>query len=397
MAMTTPVPGNQAHVSQPALANEDLEDFFDNAALSLHWVGPDGTIIRANQFELDFLGYSRDEYEGRHIAEFHVDEDVIQDILERLTRGETLSDYEARLRAKDGSIKHVLINSNVRWVDGKFVHTRCFTRDITDRKSAEEALASANRELERKVAERTETLARYSAELERANHGLEHLVRLKNRFVAMVSHELRTPLTSISGFSLTMQRRWDSLPDDSKREFVHIIGEQANRLTRLVSDLLTLSRVASGALHTKPEPVEIAAAVEKTLAHLDEHDVAVAGAPGLEVLADPDHLQQMLVNYVTNALRYGRKPIEIDWRAAGKFVEIELRDAGEGVPEEFVPHLFEEFAQTRGTSEEPAPGTGLGLSIVRHLARANGGDTWYERNSPCGAVFGVRLPLQRDH
>ena len=192
-----------------------------------------------------------------------------------------------------------------------------------------------------------------------------------------------------------MQRRWESLPDDSKREFVHIIAEQANRLKRLVSDLLTLSRVASGALHTNPEPVQVAAAVEQTLAHRGARDVRVEGAQDPHVRADPDHLQQMLVNYLANALRYGSTPIEIAWRAAGEFGEIEVRDAGEGVADEFVPHLFEEFAQTKGTSAEPESGTGLGLSIVRHLARANGGDTWYERNSPCGAVFGVRLPLER--
>ena len=76
----------------PTYGQEDLEDFFENAALSLHWVGPDGVILRANQFELDFLGYDRDEYEGHNIAEFHVDEDVIADILRRLAAGETLSD-----------------------------------------------------------------------------------------------------------------------------------------------------------------------------------------------------------------------------------------------------------------------------------------------------------------
>src|SRR5918911_5549481 len=109
-------------VARRVVEVEDLEDFFENAALSLHWVGPDGTILRANRFELDFLGYERDEYEGHHIADFHADQEVIEDILARLTRGETLHDYPARLKAKDGSIKHVLINSNVRWVDGEFVH-----------------------------------------------------------------------------------------------------------------------------------------------------------------------------------------------------------------------------------------------------------------------------------
>jgi PAS domain S-box-containing protein len=118
----------------------DLADLFENAVLGLRWVGPDGTILRANQAELDLLGYTPEEYVGHHIAEFHADADVAADVLRRLQAGEPLHDYEARLRCKDGSIKHVLIDASVLWEDGRFIHARCFTRDITERKLAEEAL-----------------------------------------------------------------------------------------------------------------------------------------------------------------------------------------------------------------------------------------------------------------
>ncbi|MEP6890360.1 MAG: PAS domain S-box protein, partial [Nitrospirota bacterium] len=121
-------------------SEQDLSDFFDNASTGLHWVGPDGIIMRVNQAELDLLGYSREEYVGHHIAEFHVDQPIIQDILGRLAGGETLREYPARIRCKDGSILDVLINSNVLFEEGKFIHTRCFTRDVTRHKRAEEAL-----------------------------------------------------------------------------------------------------------------------------------------------------------------------------------------------------------------------------------------------------------------
>ena len=117
----------------------ELRDFVENASEGLHWVGPDGRIIWANRAELELLGYAAEEYIGRSIADFHADPDVIADILQRLTVGEELHSYEARLRTKDGSIKHVLISSNVYREDGRFIHTRCFTRDITDRKRDEEA------------------------------------------------------------------------------------------------------------------------------------------------------------------------------------------------------------------------------------------------------------------
>ncbi|MBI2431798.1 MAG: PAS domain-containing protein [Candidatus Hydrogenedentes bacterium] len=122
---------------------EDLGEFLENAAMALHWMGPDGSILWANQAELELLGYSREEYIGHPIAEFHVSQPEIEDILRRLREKEELRDYEAALRCKDGSIRWVLITSNVYWRDGEFIHTRCFTKDITERKRREESLQQA--------------------------------------------------------------------------------------------------------------------------------------------------------------------------------------------------------------------------------------------------------------
>ena len=128
-------------VERALLRNEaQLTDFFENSAIGLHWLGPDGTVLRVNQAELDMLGYTREEYEGHHIFEFHIDQNAIVDILARLQDGEVLQDYEARLRCKDGGIKYVRINSSVYREDEKFIHTRCFTWDITERKRTESRL-----------------------------------------------------------------------------------------------------------------------------------------------------------------------------------------------------------------------------------------------------------------
>lgn len=110
---------------------EELSDYIENAAIPLHWVNADGIIIWANQAELDLLGYSKDEYIGFPIANFHFHAHVIQDILVRLSKNETLHNYHAQLKTKNGDIKHVLISSNVFRKNGEFIHTRCFTRDIT--------------------------------------------------------------------------------------------------------------------------------------------------------------------------------------------------------------------------------------------------------------------------
>jgi len=122
----------------------ELTDFFENAVIGLLWIGPEGYILRANRAQLDLLGYAPEEYIGHHIAEFHVDPETPGDILQRLARNETLRNYEARLRRKDGSVKQVLIDSNVLREDGKFTHARCFIRDITERKRAEEQLRRQN-------------------------------------------------------------------------------------------------------------------------------------------------------------------------------------------------------------------------------------------------------------
>jgi two-component system sensor histidine kinase VicK len=126
----------------------ELTDFVENAALPLHWVNGAGIITWANQAELDSLGYSKAEYIGFPISDFHADDEVIGDILGRLINNETLQNYSARLKCKDGSIKNVLINSNVLWQNGKFIHTRCFTRDITEIIREQERKAELSAQLE---------------------------------------------------------------------------------------------------------------------------------------------------------------------------------------------------------------------------------------------------------
>ncbi len=117
----------------------ELTAFVESATIGLHWVDADGRIIWANRAELELLGYNWDEYVGHHISEFHADAPTIDDILTRLCRGEKLREYEARVRCKDGTIKTVLIDSSVLWDGDRFVHTQCFSRDVTEQRRVESA------------------------------------------------------------------------------------------------------------------------------------------------------------------------------------------------------------------------------------------------------------------
>lgn len=113
------------------MKQENWQELLNNAQLGVHLVSGEGIILWANDCELAALGYTRDEYIGKSITDFHVDQDVISKILEILTGGGHLSAYPARLKAKDGSTHHVLINSNVYFEEGSFCHTRCFTTEIS--------------------------------------------------------------------------------------------------------------------------------------------------------------------------------------------------------------------------------------------------------------------------
>jgi signal transduction histidine kinase len=252
-----------------------------------------------------------------------------------------------------------------------------------------EVMAIIGRQVGR-VAERQKA----SEALERANAELRVADQVKSDFVSMASHELRTPLTSILGFSSTLQEYWDSTSDVEKLEYVAVIDRQARRLSRLVNDLLAMSRIESGKLAVRQAVVDVVEIANATVASLGEAAAGVevrSPGPHLDVHADPDHVEQIVMNYVGNALKYGDPPVTVEITKDDRFVELRVCDAGAGVDEGFRSHLFEKFAQASTGSTRRASGTGLGLSIVRGLARANGGEAWYEPRPGGGAVFAVRF------
>ncbi len=370
-------------------SEQELSDFFENAVVGLHWVGPDGIILRANRAELEMLGYGAEEYVGRHISEFHVDPGVVRDILTRLHGGEVLHDYGARLRCKDGSIRHVLIDSSVKWENGEFVHTRCFTRDITERKRAErerERLLESEREARR--------------EAEEARREAEETSRLKDEFLATLSHELRTPLTAILGWSHML--RTGQVGGAEARGVHETIERNARAQAQLVDDLLDVSRIITGKLRLDVRTVDpasfIDAAVESVRPAAEGKGLRLGKsveAGAVSVSGDPVRLQQVVWNLLTNAIKFTPPggSIEIRLARAGANVEISVSDTGAGIDPEFLPHVFERFRQADGRITRRHGGLGLGLSIVRHLIEQHGGTVGAESEGEGrGSTFTVSLP-----
>jgi signal transduction histidine kinase len=214
-------------------------------------------------------------------------------------------------------------------------------------------------------------------------------------FVAIASHDLRTPITVIKGFAQTLEMQWDEISDEQRTRFLATIHRHVDHLGAIVDDLLTSSRIDAGAIAPALQPVALYAFVERVLADLDpdgatnaELDVPVE----MKVSADPEHLNRVLSNLISNARRYGSPPVSIRaTREAGAIV-LRVCDAGPGLEPEFAARAFEKFARADKRRSKETQGTGLGLAIVRGLARAGGGDAWYEPVVPRGACFAVRLP-----
>ncbi len=234
---------------------------------------------------------------------------------------------------------------------------------------------------------------------------IRQLERMKTAFVSTVSHELRTPLTSIKGFISTLLEDTEGIYDDeTRREFYQIIDQECDRLTRLINDLLNVSRIESGrALEmyiTNVNLHEIAEQVcQAQQAYTDKHQIINDIPPDFPIIeADADKVTQILDNLVGNAVKYSPDGgiVRVSAVDEGETVRIDVEDQGLGVPPEHREKIFERFQMVEDESRKAIKGTGIGLYLVRHLARAHGGDVWLDWSEVGkGSRFSVRLPKKQ--
>ncbi len=217
------------------------------------------------------------------------------------------------------------------------------------------------------------------------------LDRLKTDFVAITSHELRTPLTTVMGVIETMHQRLGELDRDEVERLVDSLVRQATRLSRLVDDLRTVSRVDAGTLHAFNRPTDLATLLQEVVTALPTVDMQATVAAGMpKVMADPDRLVQVITNLVANGDQHGRGTVHVAARLEGADATIEVWDEGPGVPPEHREAVFTRFVRL-GDTDSHSRGTGLGLAIARELTTAMGGTLAVVDRASRG-VFQLRLP-----
>jgi signal transduction histidine kinase len=240
-----------------------------------------------------------------------------------------------------------------------------------------------------------EPVADRIAELESRLAELEKLDELKTQFVSLASHELRTPISVVHGIASTLHLRGNELGADQLTELRSTLYEQSCRLAELTEQLLDLSRLDAQAIALMPERFHPRERIDELLARIAPgriDDVEVGVEPALEVVTDAHAFERVIGNLLTNALRYGEPPIEVRTRW-NEVVDLIVLDHGPGVPDEFVPLLFERFSQAEESTSR-RQGAGLGLAIAKSFANALGGDLRYEPAEPSGACFHFELPRE---
>ncbi len=321
-----------------------------------------------------------------------------------------------------GNLEHA-VNEDIVGELGDLAHS--FNKMTNDLKRSRDAIRYQNHHLENMVQERTAALREKARELERANTELKELDRLKSDFLSNVSHELRTPLTSIRSFTEILLDRTVSVEEEQRREFLEIISSQSERLTRLISDLLDLSKIEAGEFRCHLQSLDLEDVVHPVLETLqrlaEENDIELVNEVGDDsptVLADFDRLSQVITNLVGNSLKFtdpggtitvsakvhGHRRgdswkemdfagMEADAPEAKQYLIVKVEDTGCGIKPEDQKRIFEKFGQVGNVLTDKPKGTGLGLTICGTIIVHHGGALWVESEEGKGSRFSFSLPV----
>ncbi len=342
----------------------DLEAYLEAMPDAVVVVDADGTVAWVNAAAERLARVSRDELAGKAFDHVLALRDEAGNLwwgcaepLRRLPAVRGVPPRELELEAGGRTVRVDLSASFLRDGERRVVQTVCVLRDASARRRAE--------------AQRGE-------------------------LISTLAHELRSPLTSVKGFTSTLLHRWDRFTDEQKRHMLTTVNADADRVTRLIRELLDVSRIEAGRLELRRQPVDIPLVASGVVTRFElqhsSHRFETSFAPGFpDVYADRDKIEQVLTNLVENAVKYSEGgTITVSGTVTDEAVEVAVRDQGSGIPADQLPLVFTKFYR-RGGHGAPS-GTGLGLFITRGLIEAHGGRIEAHSKLGHGTEMRFRLP-----
>jgi PAS domain S-box-containing protein len=392
-----------------------------------------GAIRYANARLLKLLGYSDGELSGKHLETILTVAGRIffQTHLFPLVRIQgRASEVFLLLRKRDGADLGALVNAARRETpDGPLID--CVLMEVVERRKYEDALLRAKRDVEsanhllqeqaaelqaqqdlleqqateleaqsEQLQQTNDRLEAHAIALEAARNAAEDANRAKSQFLAVMSHELRTPLNAIGGYVQLIELGIHGPVSAAQMEALGRVLRAQRHLLRLINDVLNLSRIEAGRVEYVHEAIDVRRLLEDVLPMIEPQlnagglTATTDSTPGLEVLADREKVQQILINLLTNAVKFTAAggSIRVSSRPAGNHVEIQVRDSGIGIPADKLASIFEPFVQVETEHAKRREGSGLGLAISRDLARGMNGDLTVTSELNAGSTFTLALP-----
>lgn len=375
-------------------SEERLSDLFDNTSDLIQSVSPDGKFLFVNAAWHQSLGYSEADLKTLTMFDIiHSDSmEHCKELFGNIMSGQPAGVIEARFRTKDGRSLDVAGNASCQFKDGQPVATRAIFHDVTERRKAETAMKGLN-----------DSLTQQAAELAIQKERAEAADRLKSAFLATMSHELRTPLNSIIGFTGIMEQGMTGPINDEQKKQLGMVMNSSRHLLALINDVLDISKIEAGELKVESLLLDPGPAIQKCLQMISPM-VEAKGLklesnvePGIsEITSDPRRFEQILVNLLTNAVKFtDAGSVTLAAANRGSHFEVRVTDTGMGIAAEDLAKLFKPFHQVNGGLSRPHEGTGLGLSICKKLLHLLGGEITVESQVGKGSTFAFTLPLDK--
>jgi len=323
----------------------------------------DGYITSWNKGAQQLYGYKPEEIIGKHVSVLMPPEkkDDFPFIMKQLHEGKRVEHYETQRMAKDGRILHVSLTvSPIRDSQGNIIGASKIARDITDKVESE---------------------------------------KRRDEFVSTASHELKTPITSQKAFGELLEQIIDKEGYTKLKPYIQRINQQTNKMTKLVEDLLELSRVQTARLKMENKKFifdnlidEIVSSVQLTT----KYKIIRNGKTNKKIYADRERLSQVLMNLLTNAIKYSPKTdkILVTTKVKGSSVITGIQDFGIGIAKEYHHKIFERFFRITDMDEKTYPGMGIGLFLSQEIISRHNGKLWVESVKGRGATFYFSLPLR---